>query len=225
MTSAPRDLPRGYLRPGQWGPIVGFLAVVVVALSALLLLGVGGDSGTTIVIEECKVGEPGCELRQAVHWHANFAVFINGEPYDFDDPRMVVEDSDDPRHNVHIHEPRYTVIHIHREQSTWDEFFKALEWRLTDTCLTIIDGEEYCTSETASLKFVINGVRVDSIRFQDITDIDRVLISYGSETDEELMAQFNLVGDDACIPSELCLDRVPAAGAAPEPCAGRGQCN
>ena len=55
MTSAPRDLPRGYLRPGQWGPIVGFLAVVVVALSALLLLGVGGDSKFQIVQDDTTV--------------------------------------------------------------------------------------------------------------------------------------------------------------------------
>jgi hypothetical protein len=225
MTSGDGTAPRRSLRPGLWGAIVGLLVIVVVVLAALLLLGFGGDDVTEVIVQECTVGEPGCELRQGVHWHANFAVFLNGEAYDFNDPRFLVEDPDDPRENVNLHEPRYTVVHVHREQTTFDEFFKSLEWKLTDSCITTIDGEEYCNNDAASLKFVVNGVRIDSLRFQDITDLARVLISYGDETDEQLMEQFDLVGDDACISSELCRDRAPAAGIKPEPCSGRGACN
>ncbi len=123
MTDAPpkQTASGGYLRPGQWVPIVAFLAIVVAVLSVMVAVGLGGGGSTEVVIQECKAGEPSCELRQIVHEHADFAVILNGEPYDFSDPRFVVEDSDNPRENIHIHAPRFTLVHVHREQSTWDE--------------------------------------------------------------------------------------------------------
>ena len=59
--------------------------------------------------------------------------------------------------------------------------------------------------------------------FQDILDLNQVLISYGPETDEEVLeAQWPEVTDEACIPSGLCRDRgIPED----EPCGkGSGTC-
>ena len=36
------------------------------------------------VMVVCESGTPGCELRQPVHWRANFALYIWRVRYDFD---------------------------------------------------------------------------------------------------------------------------------------------
>ena len=223
MTAAEPSGPRrGALEPRIWIPIVGVLVAAVVALAVLLVVNSGEAAPVTVV---CEPGTPGCELRQPVHWHADFALYIRGERYDFNQERFISDEEDELTENVHIHNPRHNVVHVHREGTTWREFFTSLGFELTDRCLKTPEGEEYCTSGTERLSFVLNGAKLDGLAFQDITDIDRALISFGPETDEELLAQYELVTDEACIVSLLCMERVPPEGIEEEPCAGRSECN
>ncbi len=208
------------LAPRIWLPIIVLLMGAVVALAVLLVLN-SGDSGPV----ECELGTPGCELRQPVHWHADFVLYIRGERYDFNQPRFISDEEDELSENVHMHGERENVVHVHREGTTWREFFDSLGFELTDACLTTPEGEQLCNSEAERLSFVLNGVKLDALAFQDITDIDRALISYGNESDEKLMHQYAQVTDEACIVSLLCEERIPEGGIEDEPCAGRGQCN
>ena len=225
MSRDERGRQRGQLSPRLWVPAAAVLVVAIVALSLALLL--GGDDGHAI--EEpasCVIGTPGCELRQPVHWHADFALYIRGERFDFSDEQFLSGGSDDHHlsENVHIHEPRFNIVHIHLEQTTWHEFFNTLGIGLSDRCLTLPEEEPLCNSETERLSFFLNGVQIDDITFADITDIDRVLISFGSESEAELAQQLASVTDDACIVSGLCLDRVPEGGIEEEACTGSGTC-
>ena len=221
--SSPSRLPRGTLGPRVWLPITVILVGAVVALVVLLVLN-SGESGESEPAE-CELGTPGCELRQPVHWHADFALYIRGERYDFGQERFVSDADDELSENVHLHGERGSVVHAHREGTTWREFFDSLGFELSDACLTTAEGEQLCNSETERLSFVLNGVRLDSLAFQDITDIDRALISYGSESAEELMQQYAKVTDEACIVSLLCEERIPEGGIEDEPCTGRSECN
>ena len=223
MTAAERSRPpRGSLPPRAWLPIIVLLVAAVVALAVLLILN-SGDGEPDVVV--CEPGTPGCELRQEVHWHADFALYIRGERYDFNQERFVSDEEDQLSENVHIHGTRDSVVHVHREGTTWREFFDSLGFELTDQCLTTPEGEQLCNSDTERLSFVLNGVRLDGLAFQDITDIDRALISFGSESDEQLLEQYAQVTDEACIVSLLCEERVPEGGIEEEPCQGRGTCN
>lgn len=224
---------RGLLPPKVWAPVGGFLAIAVIALGLAVALGVNGDDGG-VVIKECKPSEPGCELRQAVHEHADFALFIRGQQYDFGQERFVSHEGEELSPNAHVHDPRHTVVHVHREQTTWDEFLSSLGFAISDptlgarpesTCITLPGanenkptGEKLCNTATETWKFYVNGVKVDGVANMNITDLDRVLISYGSETEEQVRAQLAAVTDQACIPSEVCKDRLPPEGEPPEPC-------
>ena len=190
----------------------------VVALAVLLVLSDREDgparepaTPTTTV---------GGELRQTVHWHADLALYIRGERYSFDDARFFSTGEVELSENVHIHEPWHVVVHVHRESTTWWEFFDSLGFELTDTCITLPEGDRFCNSETERLTFILNGVKVDALAFEDITNIDRVLISFGDESDEELMQRFAEVTSEACILSGLCEERVPEGGIPDEACGG-----
>ncbi len=223
---------RWWLPPVIWSPIAIILVSAAVGLGIAYAM---KDRGPTFITNECRPTEPGCEPRQKVHWHADFALYIDGTRVPFDDAKYISTENDPKGDAVHIHDPRHTVIHVHKEQTTWSEFFTSLKFSLSDpsqnfstsnATLKLPTGEVLTTTSTKTFKFLVNGVRVDGIAALDISDLDRVLISYGSETIEQARAQFDTVTDQACIPSELCRDRLPPGGVEAEPCSKSGTtCN
>lgn len=213
----PTPPPRGTLVPRVWIPIVVLLAAAVVALAVLLVLNGGDDDPAP----EPAAPTLGGQLRQEVHWHADFALYIDGKRYNFDQDRFYSTAEVKLSENVHLHRPWHVVVHVHRESTTWREFFDSLGFELTDQCITLPEGERFCTSGAKQLSFILNGVRVDTLAFEDITNLDRVLISFGDESDEELMERFAEVTDEACILSGLCEERVPEEGIPDEACGER----
>ena len=193
---------------------------------AAALLAVGGLAGYAFALADS--GEPeapdnpvlteAVELRQPVHDHADLAIVVRGQLLDLSADEFLSTADEAKSENAHVHAPRTAVVHIHREQTTWSELFLSLGGKLTDTCLSI-SNNDYCPSASESLKFLVNGVRVDAIRYMEIGEMDRVLISYGAETDEQVLAQLRLLTDQACIPSENCAARVDPNSPEVEPCA------
>jgi hypothetical protein len=221
----PRSGWDGFLAPAIWVPVGAILAITAAVLGVFLAIGGGGDGNDDPPLTVCQPGDPSCALRQDVHWHADIALYIRGERFDFGTPDIWEREGFTVNENVHMHPPDFEVVHIHKEQSTWREFLTSFYFEVSDECIVVPDGTEYCSTDTEKLSFVVNGVQVDSILALDASDLHRVLINYGPETGEELLARFQDVGDFACIASELCLDRLPPGGNAEEPCAGRGTCN
>lgn len=161
-------------------------------------------------------------LRQETHDHADFAVYVRGQRLDFNRPEFLSIEGKDLSKNVHIHAPRTNVVHIHREQTTWDEFLTSLGMAVDDTCLTLGGGEKLCNAGTETLKFFVNGVRIDSLMFKDLGDLDRVLISFGAEDDTTVRKQIDSVTDEACIPGEQCNARIDPNNKDQEPCTRTG---
>jgi hypothetical protein len=64
--------------------------------------------------------------------------------------------------------------------------FESLGLGLDDQCYEFQDGRSFCTNEDYSLKFFINGEQVNDIRDYEINEDDKILVSYGVETQEEI---------------------------------------
>ncbi len=230
MAEAPeRERWDGWLGPRQWMPILGILSVAVIALAVLLFLNMD-DAGA-----DDANGGPVSGVRPVTHEHADFAVVIRGEMFDFSQPQFLSDtEGNELSEHAHIHNRRFTLVHVHSTLTTWDEFFRSLGFQLTDptfsgvtserTCMQLPDETELCNTETERWSFIANGVPVDGMALVNIGDLDRVLFSYGPETPEQALERYyGLVTDQACIPSVLCVDRIPA-DEPPETCSGRGQC-
>ena len=180
----------------------------------------------------CAPGTPGCTFQETIHEHADFAVVINGARFDFGQDKYISRENDELDASVHIHDPRHTVVHVHSENVTWDAFFRTLGWELSDptlvgvekTSLKLDDGRVLTDGQGGTFKIFINDVRVIGIADLDIRAMQRVLISFGPETEEQATAQLSLVTDEACIPAGLCPDRGSGAGEHGEPCSGKGAC-
>lgn len=211
-----------------WAAAAAVFGLATAVLAGVLV--VGGDDG-----EAAGAGNAPPGTRAATHEHADFALVIRGERFDFNRPEFLSDaEGKELSEHVHIHAPRYTVVHVHSTLVTWDEFFRSLGFTLTDpsfpgvtperTCLELPSKEKLCNTATERWSFIANGVPVDGLANVNIGDLDRVLLSYGPETPEEALAKYwGLVTDQACIPSELCTARIPP-DEPPETCSGRGAC-
>ena len=142
----------------------------------------------------------------SVHYHANFAVYINGQREEFKGPQYYEEFSTascssdgpkiDPRERVHMHGNINDVVHVHDDLVTWGNFFQNLGWGISDNYLAVPDTI-YQNNDQAKLTFVLNGKQIDSIANKIINDRDRLLISYGNNTQQSLDQQFKTVASSA----------------------------
>jgi hypothetical protein len=153
----------------------------------------------------------------AVHYHANFAVFINGKREAFAGSQYYQEiascnQNTTPQGRVHMHANINHIIHVHDGVQTWAQFFNNLGWSLGDTLLS--DGSSvYQDQSGGKLSFILNGLPVRSIADEIIKDKDRLLISFSNNGTTDPQQEFSQVESDA---AQYDASKDPAACAGPE---------
>lgn len=138
------------------------------------------------------------EITSRYHAHADFSVMLNGKELDFSKLEYDAVDT-----LIHLHLRNYKgdkVLHIESRAAELGDFFASLGMLFNSTCFAA--DEEYCSNKTHTLKFFINGVANEEYDRYKPNDLDRILISYGNETD--LSAQISAVTELACIFSQKC---------------------
>jgi hypothetical protein len=118
------------------------------------------------------------------HYHANFALYINGVKEEFANPLFYeevqscsVDNSNEPKARVHMHENKNHVIHVHDNAVTWGQFFANLGYGLTNDAITTDKGV-FVDGEGGALTFVLNGQEVNVIANQVIQSEDVLLVDY-----------------------------------------------
>ncbi|MDB5181841.1 MAG: hypothetical protein JWP13_604 [Candidatus Saccharibacteria bacterium] len=144
--------------------------------------------------------------QDSTHYHANFAVYINGERENFKGPQYYEEvsicsahDKLTPKARTHMHNEENGVVHVHDDGVTWGQFFENLGWYVgpdfirTPAAMHTADGVN-------KLNIVLNGdnlTGLSTITNEVIGDKDRLLISYGDVDRQMLDKQFQTVPNDA----------------------------
>lgn len=139
-----------------------------------------------------------------VHYHANFALYINGEREEFESPlyfeevQSCTEDSQqDPKGRAHLHNQENSIVHIHDHAATWGHFMANLGYGLSNNSLNSDKGVVHVDGQHGNLRFVLNGEVVDTVANRVIGDSDVLLISFGTEEDQKLMEYFDAIPTDA----------------------------
>lgn len=140
-----------------------------------------------------------------LHYHTNFALFINEQRIDFSKPNYsedvadcAVEGQILPRQRVHLHENNPDVVHVHHDGATWGHFLANLGFALGPNSLEDDQGNLYQNSTDKKLSFILNGKVTTNPYNTVIGNEDRLLISYGAENTATLIAdQFSQVASNA----------------------------
>ena len=141
------------------------------------------------------------------HYHANFAVYLNGQRFAFKGPQYYEEVAActahgpiQPAQRAHMHDNVNSVIHVHDEGVTWQQFFNNISWTIGPNFIQTDDGTTYTENGDNKLNIMLNGQNLTdltNIANQTIRDQDRLLISFGNIDDKTIQTEYNSVPDTA----------------------------
>jgi hypothetical protein len=139
-----------------------------------------------------------------VHYHANFALYINGQRDEFKSFTFYEEvqactsgDNTDPKSRVHMHDNQNDVIHVHDSGVTWGDFFANLGYGLTNKAIQTDKGVYVDGQAGNELTFMLNGEKAESIANRVIQSEDVLLINYGKDDDATLKQRYDGISHSA----------------------------
>ncbi len=131
------------------------------------------------------------------HYHANFAVYINGQREAFEEFTYYEEVAactsgyaDNPKGRVHMHDQVNDVIHVHDKRVTYGNFFQNIGWNVGPGYIATLD-RVYVADEDNTVVYMLNGEKVRDISGRVIGNLDRLLVAYGDASDEELQRWYD----------------------------------
>jgi hypothetical protein len=140
---------------------------------------------------------------EEVHYHANFALYLNGQREEFKDAHYYTEvemctgDTEDiPTERAHMHDEINNVVHVEDNAVTWGNFFENLGWTLGPNFIAKPDGMVYQAGGNTKLHIMLNGqdyTDLGNMAGRVIKDKDRLLISFGEESNAAVQDQYRAV--------------------------------
>jgi len=157
-------------------------AVGILTLIAIIV----GYAGYEFINMDSSVpgAPPGAGKLGDEHEHASLLVRIFGDKFDFASPAYQIKSS-----WIHFEDSDGTTIHRHSSGVTLGYLFANLGIGIDSECYKFPDGRQFCTNEDYSLKYYINHRIVKDINDYVLDDTDRILITYGNQTPEEIEEQ------------------------------------
>lgn len=137
------------------------------------------------------------------HYHANFAVYINGQQELFKSPLYYTEVTACqtnapilPEQRAHMHDDVNSIVHVEDDGVTWGDFFTNIGWYVGPDFIRTRDGSLYSADGAKQLHVTINGTDLTggaAIARQVIHDKDRLLVSFGDVSKAQLTSEFKSV--------------------------------
>ena len=171
---------------------IGFYAII------FLILGVMGYGLVWALTSPSQIGPLG-----STHIHTDFAVFLDGNQITPLGPKYFVRAS-----HVHVEEGagEGVVIHMHATGVSLGNFFNTLGMKFDQDCFVTDNKVSYCNTassllgQSKTIKMFIKhagGNWTQSSEYDKyvFTDLDKILITYGNETPDQLQQQMNSVTD------------------------------
>ena len=115
---------------------------------------------------------------------ASFTIITEGTTRTFTNT-MYHNQSED----VYITSDNPNIITVTKPETTWQQFFDTLPFEVTKDCLTTGLGETFCSNQYQTLSFYLNGVSLPDALDQVIGDGDKLLINFGSESEDTLQQE------------------------------------
>lgn len=148
---------------------------------------------------DCNMGKNkgGIGILGSQHIHADFKVYVDGQALDFAKPEYFMKSSVLHVDSNQNKQDSSGVLHMHAKNVPLWLFFKSLGFSLQKDSLILADGRILKNENGNTLKFYLNGQKVDELVDYVFLPSDKLLISYGPENDPNIKSQINSVTDFA----------------------------
>jgi hypothetical protein len=140
----------------------------------------------------------------SVHYHANFALYINGQEDPFKSFTFYEEiaacdasSQTNPKVRSHMHDKNAHLIHVHDGGVTWGQFFENLGYTLGNNLVKTDSGVYISGDDGNKLSFTLNGQAVESVANKLISSEDVLLVNYGKDNPSTLQKRYDSIPRDA----------------------------
>src|SRR3989344_3189987 len=141
------------------------------------------------------------------HIHADWKIYINGKQLDLSDKSHMERMRSNMPVSSFIHvdsgapapEKTGDIVHMHATGVPLWIFFESIGMDLNKECITPENKEKFCSDGNNKLKFFVNEIENNEFENYVLNDLDKILISYGDESEEEIKAQLATITDFARI--------------------------
>lgn len=170
--------------------------------SQLLFSGIGLVLGVVIIMGLRFVTY---QPDKQIHYHANFAVYLNGQRQELKDIFYYIDVSGNcstldqkitPHERAHLHDSVNDVVHVEDEAVTWGHLFQNIGW-VIDPKIIRTPEQFLIADDNKKITFILNGQKLDNIINKVIADKDKLLIDYGSTDDQVLQTEFGSIASTA----------------------------
>jgi len=139
------------------------------------------------------------------HVHADWKIYIGGKALDFSDKSHMERMRNNMPVSSFIHvdsgapapEKTGDIVHMHASGVPLWVFFKSIGMDFNKDCITLENKERFCNDSNKKLKFFVNGKESNEFENYVFNDLDKILISYGDESEEEINNQLASITDFA----------------------------
>lgn len=132
-----------------------------------------------------------------IHYHANFAVYLNGQREQFKGPQYYQEVAicsattklSLPQQRSHLHDEDNSAVHVHDHVVTWGQFFNNLGLIIGPDFVATDKGTIYRAGGGSKLHVILNGqdyTDLTPLTNMVIGDKDKLLVSFGSPSAAQL---------------------------------------
>ncbi len=155
-----------------------------------------------------------------IHWHADLKVYLDGQQYNLTQAKYMSAENNTLSNFAHLHDMNGDILHKHADGITLGFFFRTLGMNLSENCFTLDNGTSYCNEDGKNLKLYVNGGQNRDFGNYDFQDNDKILLTYGNDSEDIIKKQLESVTEDACIYSLTC----PENGSPPPEASCVGDC-
>ena len=127
---------------------------------------------------------PGAGPLGGIHTHAGLLTMIYGQIFDYSTPAYQIKSP-----YISFQKDNGETVHMLAANVTMGYLFQSLHIGLTDKCFIFPDKRQFCSGNTYTLKFYVNHQQVPSILNYVFKNNDRILISFGNETQAQINDQ------------------------------------
>ncbi|MBI2660837.1 hypothetical protein HYX09_01055 [Candidatus Woesearchaeota archaeon] len=158
------------------------------------------DSNANSMDSNAKIGILGSQ-----HIHSDWKVYIEGKAMDFSDKSHMERMRSNMPVSSFIHvdsgapapEKTGDVLHMHAAGVPLWIFFKSVGMDFSKDCINMENKEKFCNDSNKKLKFFVNGKESNEFENYAFKDLDKIVVSYGDGSEEEIKNQLSSITDFA----------------------------
>ena len=133
---------------------------------------------------------PGIGPLNSAHEHADWMLYINGKAIDLDGAQYKIKSD-----YVHMEGTNH-AIHMHATNVPLGYFIETLGMKLTSTSIAV-EGVTYRNEGDKKLRMFVNGNENFDYDRYVLKSVDKILIVYGNDTDEQIQKYIQTIPDEA----------------------------